>query len=126
MPALYYHFASKDELLRNVTEPLLTAGDSFLARLARLPRGGFARRALEGYYDLIVDHFPIYRLVSTDRRCAATPRSVAGRRTRRRSSSTSSPGRAVAVTASYGPPPPPARCAVRCGWRASTPNVTAS
>src|SRR5215218_921903 len=66
VPALYYHFASKDELLRNVTEPLLTAGDSFLGRLGRLPRGGFARHALEGYYDLIVDHFPIYRLVSTD------------------------------------------------------------
>jgi hypothetical protein len=34
--------------------------------LGGLPRAGFARRALEGYYDLIVDHFPIYRLVSTD------------------------------------------------------------
>jgi AcrR family transcriptional regulator len=66
VPALYYHFASKDELLRNVTEPLLTAGDAFIARLSLLPRPGFARRALEGYYDLIVDHFPIYQLVSTD------------------------------------------------------------
>jgi len=66
VPALYYHFASKDELLRSVTEPLLRAGDRFIERLRRLPRAGFARRALEGYYDLIVEHFPIYRLVSTD------------------------------------------------------------
>jgi AcrR family transcriptional regulator len=66
VPALYYHFASKDELLRSVTEPLLAAGDLFVERLRSLPRTGFARRALEGYYDLIVDHFPIYRLVSTD------------------------------------------------------------
>src|SRR3954452_22118022 len=87
VPALYYHFASKDELLRSVTEPLLRAGDRFieqlrrlpparvarrragpvfLEQLRRLPRAGFARRALEGYYDLIVEHFPIYRLVSTD------------------------------------------------------------
>lgn len=66
VPALYYHFASKDELLRSVTEPLLTAGDHFIEHLRRLPRDGFARRALEGYYDLIVEHFPIYRLVSTD------------------------------------------------------------
>jgi AcrR family transcriptional regulator len=66
VPALYYHFASKDELLRSVTEPLLAAGDLFVERLRGLPRAGFARRALEGYYDLIVDNFPIYRLVSTD------------------------------------------------------------
>ena len=66
VPALYYHFASKDELLRSVTEPLLRAGDGFIERLRRLPRAGFARRALEGYYELIVEHFPIYRLVSTD------------------------------------------------------------
>src|SRR3954452_10121247 len=52
VPALYYHFASKDELLRNVSEPLLTAGDSFLERLGRLPRGGFARPAPAGHRGL--------------------------------------------------------------------------
>lgn len=66
VPALYYHFASKDDLLRSVARPLLEASDEFVERLSALPRGGFARRALEGYYDLIVDHYPIYLLVSND------------------------------------------------------------
>ncbi|MEA3215189.1 MAG: hypothetical protein QOJ19_1345 [Acidimicrobiia bacterium] len=66
VPALYYHFASKEDLLRNIVQPFLTAADEFLEDLAGRPRAGFARRAFEGYYDLIVEHLDVYRLVSRD------------------------------------------------------------
>jgi AcrR family transcriptional regulator len=66
VPAIYHHFTSKDDLLRRIVEPLLEAADDLLAELAAQPRGGFARRALEAYYDLIVGHRAIYLLVSSD------------------------------------------------------------
>ena len=126
VPALYYHFASKDELLRSVTEPLLRAGDGFIEHLRRLPRAGFARRALEGYYDLIVEHFPIYRLVSTDPAVRSHP--VVGRRApgRRRCCSTYWPDHPAVTSGWCWPPPPPVRCAARCACRASTRRGTGS
>jgi AcrR family transcriptional regulator len=32
-PALYYHFASRDELIRSIVTPLLEDGETFLARM---------------------------------------------------------------------------------------------
>jgi AcrR family transcriptional regulator len=66
VPAIYYHFASKDDLLRSVVDPLLAAADRLLAGLSGSPGPGLARRALEAYYDLIVAHYEIYLLVSSD------------------------------------------------------------
>jgi AcrR family transcriptional regulator len=66
VPALYYHFASKEDLLSSIVRPFLSAADDFLEELASQPRAGFARRALAGYYDLIVEHLDVYRLVSSD------------------------------------------------------------
>lgn len=65
--ALYYHFASKEEVLQGILSPLVEAGEEHLRRLRDLPPGPATRRtALEGYYDLLVDNLAGYRLVARD------------------------------------------------------------
>ncbi|ANZ40713.1 TetR family transcriptional regulator [Lentzea guizhouensis] len=49
-PALYYHFSSREELVRSIVEPLLSDGQRFLRDIAR--REGVApRELLEGFFD---------------------------------------------------------------------------
>lgn len=49
-PALYYHFSSREELVRSIVTPLLDEGEEFLARMEA--RGDVPpRELLEGYFD---------------------------------------------------------------------------
>jgi AcrR family transcriptional regulator len=54
-PALYYHFASREELVRSIVAPLIEEGEAFLATEQR--RDVVDPRALlEGYFDLHYEH----------------------------------------------------------------------
>ncbi|GGM91326.1 TetR family transcriptional regulator [Lentzea pudingi] len=49
-PALYYHFASREDLVRSIVTPLLDDGEKFLARMEQrtdVP----ARELVEGFFD---------------------------------------------------------------------------
>ncbi|GHH41502.1 TetR/AcrR family transcriptional regulator [Lentzea cavernae] len=49
-PALYYHFASRDELVRSIVTPLLEDGENFLTRIEQ--RAGVTpREVMEGFFD---------------------------------------------------------------------------
>jgi len=79
-PTLYYHFGSKDGILAALIEPLVQGGEKLLDHLASLDveSGARADRALEGYYDLIVEHLDVFLFVETDRSVRSHP--VAGHR----------------------------------------------
>ncbi|MEV0384135.1 TetR/AcrR family transcriptional regulator [Nonomuraea sp. NPDC050643] len=51
-PALYYHFASREDLVRSIVQPLVDDIESFVA--GRAP--GDARELLEDYFELIWRH----------------------------------------------------------------------
>lgn len=54
-PALYYHFGSREELLRSVVQPLIDAGQQFIEKHERT--GAVEARALlEGYFDFHYEH----------------------------------------------------------------------
>jgi AcrR family transcriptional regulator len=54
-PALYYHFASREELVRSILVPLIEEGDRFVAE--QESRGDVdAREVLEGYFDFHYRH----------------------------------------------------------------------
>ncbi len=53
--ALYYHFASRDELVRSIIVPMLDDGRAFLARVEAEP-GVAPRTLLEGYFDVHLKH----------------------------------------------------------------------
>jgi AcrR family transcriptional regulator len=74
-PVLYYHFGSKDGILAALIEPLLEAGEQLLDGLtaSELPPGELTQRALEGYYDLIVDHLAVFQLAESDRSVRSHP-----------------------------------------------------
>jgi AcrR family transcriptional regulator len=63
--ALYYHFPSKDELLGDIVEPLVTDLAGFLAEAARLLRQG-ERAVLEAYFDLCQRYRLLFRGVLHD------------------------------------------------------------
>lgn len=49
-PALYYHFSSRDDLVRSILEPLIDDGEAMVASLeSRAPVG--ARTLMEEYFD---------------------------------------------------------------------------
>ncbi len=49
-PALYYHFPSRDDLVRSIVQPLLDDGENFL--LTQEARGdASARELIEGFFD---------------------------------------------------------------------------
>src|SRR4051812_17596977 len=49
-PALYYHFASREDLIRSIVTPLLDDGEQFLSRMEQ--RGDVPPRELiEGFFD---------------------------------------------------------------------------
>jgi AcrR family transcriptional regulator len=51
-PALYYHFASRDDLVRSIIEPLVEDMERFMTAL----KPGDARELLEDYFDMIWQH----------------------------------------------------------------------
>jgi AcrR family transcriptional regulator len=57
-PALYYHFSSRDDLVRSILQPLIDEGESFVAEHEK--RRGRARATprelLEGYFDFHYRH----------------------------------------------------------------------
>lgn len=74
-PVLYYHFGSKDGILAALIEPLMDAGEALLDELTRaeVPPGALIDRAFAGYYDMIVGHLEVFRLVETDRSVRSHP-----------------------------------------------------
>ncbi|CRK56337.1 Transcriptional regulator, TetR family [Alloactinosynnema sp. L-07] len=54
-PALYYHFGSREDLVRSIVQPMLDAGEAFVA--AQEARGDVdPRELLEGYFDFHYQH----------------------------------------------------------------------
>lgn len=56
-PALYYHFRSREDLVRSILQPLIDEGEAFVADQERRS-GGLAtpRELLEGYFDFHFEH----------------------------------------------------------------------
>ncbi|NUT49712.1 MAG: TetR/AcrR family transcriptional regulator [Saccharothrix sp.] len=61
-PALYYHFSSRDELVRSIVQPLVDEGDAFVADLESRPPAG-PRPLLEGYFDFHFKHREVVALM---------------------------------------------------------------
>jgi AcrR family transcriptional regulator len=57
-PALYYHFRSREDLVRSILQPLIEEGESFVAEHERRHRSDRAtpRELLEGYFDFHFKH----------------------------------------------------------------------
>ena len=57
-PALYYHFRSRDELVRSILQPLIDEGERFVADHEQRKRSARAtpRELLEGYFDFHFRH----------------------------------------------------------------------
>jgi AcrR family transcriptional regulator len=49
-PALYYHFASREDLVRSILVPLIDEGEQFVADQENLGHT-YARELLQGYFD---------------------------------------------------------------------------
>ena len=54
-PALYYHFASREDLVRSIVQPLIDEGERFIASHERT-RDATPRELLEGYFDYHFAH----------------------------------------------------------------------
>jgi AcrR family transcriptional regulator len=54
-PALYYHFGSRDELVRSILQPLIEEGEQFVAEQEKR-RTATPRELLEGYFDYHYRH----------------------------------------------------------------------
>jgi AcrR family transcriptional regulator len=54
-PALYYHFGSREDLVRSIVQPLIDAGQEFLERQERASALE-ARALLEGFFDFHYEH----------------------------------------------------------------------
>ena len=67
-PALYYHFTSREDLVRSIIEPLMDEGERFLAEheRRRKPRRAAPRELLEGYFDFHFKHRADLLLVVTE------------------------------------------------------------
>lgn len=61
-PALYYHFASREDLVRSIIQPLVDDMDRFVADL----EPGDARELLEDYFDLSWQHRDIIAMLIRD------------------------------------------------------------
>jgi AcrR family transcriptional regulator len=64
-PALYYHFTSRDELVRSIVMPLIEDGERFVAEQEGHRDVG-ARELLEGYFDFHYRHREYIVLVLTE------------------------------------------------------------
>jgi AcrR family transcriptional regulator len=81
VPALYYYFSSKDDIVSAWCEPLVVDSERVLESLDACDRSDpvvFERRALELYYDVLARHERVFRVVSTDRGLRSHP--LAGHR----------------------------------------------
>jgi AcrR family transcriptional regulator len=67
-PALYYHFKSREELVRSILQPLIDEGERFVAEQeARANTNpATARELLEGYFDFHYRHIADLVLVVTE------------------------------------------------------------
>ena len=54
-PALYYHFASREDLLRSIVQPLIDAGQRFIEEQESAPSVD-ARALLGGFFDFHYEH----------------------------------------------------------------------
>ena len=54
-PALYYHFTSREDLVRSIVQPLIDEGERFIADQERA-RDATPRELLEGYFDYHFAH----------------------------------------------------------------------
>jgi AcrR family transcriptional regulator len=54
-PALYYHFASREDLLRSIVQPLIDAGERFIHDQEQVSAVE-ARALLDGYFDFHYRH----------------------------------------------------------------------
>lgn len=54
-PALYYHFSSREELVRSILQPLIEEGEQFVAA-HEASRTATPRELLEGYFDYHYRH----------------------------------------------------------------------
>ncbi|ASU82483.1 TetR/AcrR family transcriptional regulator [Nocardiopsis gilva YIM 90087] len=63
--ALYYHFPSKTDLLREVVNPLLTEVPAMLDAAEQAPDAG-PRRILEDYFDVIARHRVVFMAMLSD------------------------------------------------------------
>lgn len=54
-PALYYHFGSREDLVRSIVQPLIDAGQEFVERQERASERE-ARALLEGFFDFHYEH----------------------------------------------------------------------
>ncbi|BBZ12231.1 TetR/AcrR family transcriptional regulator [Mycobacterium branderi] len=64
-PALYYHFSSREELVRSILEPLIEEGERFITEHEKR-RDADARELLEGYFDFHYRHRGDLMLVVTE------------------------------------------------------------
>ncbi len=57
-PALYYHFSSREELVRSILQPLIDEGERFIAdhERRRKPARATTRELLDGYFDFHYKH----------------------------------------------------------------------
>lgn len=65
IPALYYHFQSKDGLLGSLVEQLIADGETVITDLT-MGEGDDPIHALAAYYDVVTQHLSVFRLVMTD------------------------------------------------------------
>ena len=72
VPALYYHFTNKDDLLAAIVQPMADDGEVLIERLESGSGRGRGRpavpvaEALGGYLDVLAAHLDVFRFVSTD------------------------------------------------------------
>ena len=78
--ALYYHFASKNDVLEGLAAKLHDGSDDLLKRISEFDQSPKSmREALGQYYDLLADDIHVFRLVYND---AAIQHSPIGQRLR--------------------------------------------
>lgn len=53
-PALYYHFRSREDLVRSIVQPIIDEGEAFVRAQEAAPSG--PRALLEGYFDFHYRH----------------------------------------------------------------------
>lgn len=66
VPAIYYHFKSKDGLLAALVETFVADGDQLLEKLSSATPAQRRKLALPGYYDVLVQNLAVFRFVMAD------------------------------------------------------------
>src|ERR1700761_9075673 len=64
-PALYYHFTSREDLVRSILQPLIDQGERFIAN-HESAAGATPRELLQGYFDYHFEHRGDLVLVVTE------------------------------------------------------------